>query len=129
MTPAGEDPTSFDALAQEMGLGPRLRDLNRIFFRDGLGAGRGERSAGFEWLAAEHRLGQAQAQVARAFWDFGTRVGARQAAAQRRGSQEAPGRQVLRSALPGRPDAPGGPDSGRAVPPGGLPGGASSGRP
>lgn len=74
-------PTSFDALAHDLNLSDRMRDLNRIFFRDGLAAGRGDASTSFRKRAAEHNLSQHTRKIARAFYDLGTRIGARQVAA------------------------------------------------
>lgn len=73
------EPTSFDALACEMRLSSTMRDLTRIFFRDGLNAGRGRAFTAFEERAAEHSLTQANRQIARAFYDLGIRIGTRQA--------------------------------------------------
>lgn len=71
--------TSFDALACELNLSSRMRDLNRIFFRAGLEIGRGEKGKAFEVLAREHVLSAASRATALAFYEFGIRKGAQQA--------------------------------------------------
>lgn len=53
-----ETPTSFDALANEHNLSPRLRDVCRIFFKAGLAMGRRQAAASIAAAAGREPVGR-----------------------------------------------------------------------